>query len=219
MHSFLIWLAKISAVLKAFLLPLGVWGMGGAAIIDSSSLALPIDQFLWFYVLNRPHYFWLYCLFAAIGSSIGSLLPYFLGRAGGELFLLKRINRQRYENLRDRFEKQEFLAIFIPALLPPPFPIKIFELAAGVFEMRPLVFAIAILLGRFVRFMVEALLVIHYGPNMLHMALREFHRHSGIIFSCIGIVLLLIGVFVVRKLFAGKDTHFPVEGSSEVKSE
>ena len=73
------------------------------------------------------------------GSAIGSLLPYYLGRAGGELFLLKRINRKRYEQLRDRFEKQEFLAIMIPAMMPPPMPVKLFEFAAGVFEMKVVV--------------------------------------------------------------------------------
>ena len=63
------------------------------------------------------------------------LLPYILGRAGGELFLLKRVNRERYDRLRIRFEKQEFLAMAIPSMLPPPTPWKLFVFAAGVFEM------------------------------------------------------------------------------------
>jgi uncharacterized membrane protein YdjX (TVP38/TMEM64 family) len=40
------------------------------------------------------------------GSAIGGLLPYGLGRAGGELFLLKRVNRERYERMRARFERR-----------------------------------------------------------------------------------------------------------------
>jgi uncharacterized membrane protein YdjX (TVP38/TMEM64 family) len=62
--------------------------------------------------------------------------PFLLGRAGGELFLMKRIDRARYEQLRDRFEKQEFLAMMIPSILPPPTPWKLFVFAAGVFEMK-----------------------------------------------------------------------------------
>ena len=73
---------------------------------------------------------------AAAGSAVGGLLPYGLGRAGGELFLLKRINRQRFEAMRTRFESQEFWALAIPSMLPPPTPWKVVVFAAGVFEMR-----------------------------------------------------------------------------------
>ena len=65
---------------------------------------------------DKTH-FWLYCLLASVGSAIGGLLPYALGRAGGELFLLKRVNRKHYERIRARFERQEFLAMMIPSML------------------------------------------------------------------------------------------------------
>ncbi len=114
----------------AALKPLGVWGIGGLAVIDSSTIPVPIDALLIDYVANDHKKFLLYCFMAALGSAVGSMLPYYLGRAGGELFLLKRINRQRYEQLRDRFEKQEFLAIMVPAMMPPPMPVKLFEFAS-----------------------------------------------------------------------------------------
>jgi len=41
-----------------------------------------------------------------------------LGRAGGELFLLKRVNRKALRAKRARFERQEFLAMMIPSMLP-----------------------------------------------------------------------------------------------------
>ena len=41
---------------------------------------------------SDPHRFYLYVLMAAIGSAIGGLVPYWLGRAGGEIFLMKRID-------------------------------------------------------------------------------------------------------------------------------
>ncbi len=44
---------------------------------------------------------------------------------------MKRINRARYEQLRDRFEKQEFLAMMIPSILPPPTPWKLFVICGG----------------------------------------------------------------------------------------
>ena len=93
------------------------------------------------------------------------LLPYGLGRAGGELFLLKRINRVRFEKLRTRFEKQEFLAVMIPSMLPPPAPWKLFVFGAGVFEMRVVPFMLAIFAGRMVRWLILSALVLELGPS------------------------------------------------------
>ena len=95
-----------------------------------------MDAILALYVWNDKRHFWVYCLMAAAGSAIGGLLPYGLGRAGGELFLLKRVNRAKFERLRDRFQRQEFLAVMIPSMMPPPAPWKMFIFASGVFEMR-----------------------------------------------------------------------------------
>ena len=110
-------------------------------------------------------HFWLYCLMGALGSALGGLIPYGLGRAGGELFLLKRVDRERFERMRKRFEKQEFLAMMIPSMLPPPTPWKAFVFAAGVFEMRVALFMIAVFCGRMVRWLVLSLLVLKLGPG------------------------------------------------------
>jgi membrane protein YqaA with SNARE-associated domain len=129
-------MAKWKLVVLPALLKLGFWGVGAVALLDSSSIPVPMDAILALYVWNDKGHFWLYCLMAAVGSAIGGLLPYGLGRAGGELFLLKRVNRERFEAMRTRFERQEFLAMMIPSMLPPPTPWKAFVFAAGVFEMR-----------------------------------------------------------------------------------
>src|ERR1035441_8855557 len=103
---------------------LGFWGIGVIALLDSSTIPVPMDAILAVYVWNDKGHFWLYCMMGAIGSAIGGLLPYGLGRAGGELFLLKHVNRARYDRMRLRFERQEFLAVMIPSMLPPRAPSK-----------------------------------------------------------------------------------------------
>ena len=196
----------------ATLKPLGVWGIGGLAVIDSSTIPVPIDALLIDYVANDHRRFLLYCFMAALGSAVGSLLPYYLGRAGGELFLLKRINRQRYEQMRDRFEKQEFLAIMVPAMMPPPMPVKLFEFAAGVFEMKPLWFFSAILVGKFIRFLIWAIITITYGPTILHTITRAIHKHLGYVLGVSGIVVVVLLVYVLRKVFdRRRGTSLPVE--------
>ena len=164
-------LAALPAIAK-----LGFWGVGLIALLDSSTIPVPMDALLAFYIWNNKDRFWLYCLMAAIGSAIGGLLPYGLGRAGGELFLLKRIDRARFDRIRLRFERQEFLAVMIPSMLPPPTPWKMFIFAAGVFEMRVIPFMLAVFSGRMVRWLILSVLVLKLGPGAVelvaHHALR-----------------------------------------------
>jgi membrane protein YqaA with SNARE-associated domain len=203
---------KLNLAMLAALKPLGVWGIGALAVIDSSSIPMPIDALLIDYVAHDHARFLLYCFMASLGSAIGSLVPYYLGRAGGELFLLKRINRERYEQLRDRFEKQEFLAIMVPAMMPPPMPVKLFEFAAGVFEMKPIWFFSAIFVGKFVRFLIWAIITIKYGPAILHTITRTLHEHLGYVLGASGIIIVLLLVYVFRKVFdARRGTILPVE--------
>jgi membrane protein YqaA with SNARE-associated domain len=173
-------------VLLPALMKLGFWGAGAIAILDSSSIPVPIDAFLALAIWNDRGHFWAYVLLAAAGSAIGGLLPYALGRAGGELFLLKRINRQRFDAMRDRFERQEFLAVMIPSMLPPPAPWKVFIFASGVFEMRIADFLLAVFAGRAIRWFVLALLVLKLGPGAVDVV-----AHHALA------VVLVVGVLAI----------------------
>jgi membrane protein YqaA with SNARE-associated domain len=199
---------KYSGLLLALLKPLGFWGIGLLAILDSSSIPVPMDAFIAFYAWNDARRFYLYVIMASIGSAIGGLVPYFIGRAGGEIFLLKRINRTKFEAMRDRFEHQEFLAILIPSMMPPPTPWKLFVFGAGVFEMRVVPFMFAVFAGRLIRFGVESLLVIHYGPEIMHEMVALTHRHmlAGLIVLAGAIALLVL--YAIRKN-KGKNRDLP----------
>jgi membrane protein YqaA with SNARE-associated domain len=203
----------------AALKPLGIWGLGGLAFIDSGLFPLPttMDGVVIGYVANNHGKALLYVLMAAGASAVGSMIPYYVGRAGGELVLLKRINRERYERLRDKFERQEFMAIMIPAMCPPPMPIKLFEFAAGVFEMKPLLFATAIFAGKFVQFMVCALITIFYGPEIAHAGRHMLHEHPGMLLGIVGVVVVGLLVYMLRKMFARRGgTPLPIEDASQV---
>jgi membrane protein YqaA with SNARE-associated domain len=171
-----------------FLAKFGVWGVGAVALLDSSTIPVPMDLILAGYVWADKSHFWLYCLMAAVGSAVGGLLPYGLGRAGGELFLLKHVNRQRYERMRARFERQEFLAMMIPSMLPPPAPWKACVFAAGVFEMRVVPFMLAVFSGRMLRWLVLSLLVLRLGPGVVTVV-----QHHGMVLLAIVGGLAVIG--------------------------
>ena len=184
-----------------FLAKFGVWGVGAVAMLDSSTIPVPMDLILAGYIWADKRHFWLYCLLAAVGSAIGGLLPYGLGRAGGELFLLKRINRERFEKMRTRFERQEFLAMMIPSMLPPPTPWKAFVFAAGVFEMRVAPFMLSVFAGRLVRWLILSLLVLYLGPGAVDVV-----QHHGLALLAIvgGLAAVGFAVWFIRKKRAGK---------------
>ncbi len=185
------------------LLKLGALGVGALALIDSALIPIPVsmDGIIITFVANNHKAFFLYSLVAAAASAVGSLVPFYVGRAGGELFLLKRINRERYERIRDRFERQEFFAMLFPAMCPPPFPLKLFQFAAGVFEMRPVPFVGAIFCGKLVQFLVCSLLTIWFGPTLLHTLRSAAHEHLSVLIGIALFGLLLLAFWVVRRIF------------------
>jgi membrane protein YqaA with SNARE-associated domain len=197
--------AHVAAEWKLVLLPAlmkwGILGVGAIAVLDSSSIPVPMDAILALYVWNDKRHFWIYCLMAAAGSALGGLLPYGLGRAGGELFLLKRVDRAKFEQMRDRFQRQEFLAVMIPSMMPPPAPWKMFIFASGVFEMRVPIFLLAVFVGRMLRWLTLSLLVLKLGPGAVDLVAR----HA--VPMVIGVGLLAVAGFAwwwIRKKRSGK---------------
>jgi len=193
-HLFERYTAFIWAVLK----PLGAWGVFGIAFVDAAFMGIPMDPVVAGYVwADRPH-FWMYILMAATGSALGSLPLYVIGYKGGELLLAKRINKQRLEKMRDRFEKQEFFALMIPSMLPPPTPFKLFVLSAGVFEMHVTAFLGAIFLGRVLRFSILSALVLAFGPHVVNIVGRMVREHLSMTIAVV--VLAIVLIYVLYRL-------------------
>ena len=189
-------MAEWKLVLLPAILKLGFWGAGAVALLDSSTIPIPMDILIAGWVWNDRSHFMMYCVMAAAGSAVGGLLPYGLGRGGGELFLLKRINRDRYEKLRTRFEKQEFLAMTIPSMLPPPTPWKLFVFAAGVFEMRVAPFMLAVFVGRMIRWLVLSLLVLKLGPGAVAIVA---HHATTLLLVVFGLGLIGFALWWIRR--------------------
>jgi membrane protein YqaA with SNARE-associated domain len=196
--------------------------VGGLALLDSALIPIPgsMDGVIVSYVHVEPRKFLLYCLMAAACSTLGSLVPFFIGRAGGELFLLKRVDRERYERMRDRFEKQEFVAILVPSMGPPPTPLKLFQFAAGVFEMRTWPFVLATFSGKMIQYTVFSLLTIWFGPTLIRSVREAIHDHLGVVVGVSIAALLWLAFFVVRKIFdRRKGMELPVEEEGTGKRE
>ena len=195
------WLARYKGFVLGVLGPLGVWGALLAGAVDSGTIPIPMDPLIATWAWNDHRHAWIYVVMAAAGSAIGGLIPFLLGRAGGELFLLRRIDRSRYEAMMARFEKQEFLAMAIPSALPPPTPWKAFVFGAGVFEMKIWHFMLAVFVGRAVRFGVEAALTIKYGPQIVDVVGDLFKHHLTLTLVIIAALAGVLLFWVIRKRY------------------
>ena len=122
-------------------------------------------------------------LAAVAGSVIGSTIVYIGARKAGQA-ALARVKPQRRERVENLLGRYDVLALAVSAMLPPPFPFKVFNLAAGVFKLQIGRVVLAVAIGRLVRFSIEAVLAVQYGEA----ALDIIKRHGIVI---VGIVAVL----------------------------
>ena len=172
------------------------------AAVDGSFMGLPLDAIFVGYVYNDRSRFMLYVLLASAGSALGSIVLYVIGYTGGEVLLRKRLSAERFEKIHASFEHHEFWALMFPAMLPPPAPFKIVVLAAAAFEMNFWHFLLAIFAGRFVRFLIEALLTLWFGPQIVTLTGSLFAHHFLWILLAVG--ALVAGWFFWRRAKRGR---------------
>ena len=188
-HTLGRWWLHAKLVLLAVLKPLGIWGVAALAALDSSSIAIPMDIIVAGYIWTDRSRFWVYAILVGLGSALGALVPFFAGRAGGELFLLRRVDRAKFDQLHSRFARQSFWAVLIPAFLPPPTPFKLFAFGAGVFEMGVLPYMAAVFCGRTLHYLVLGVLTVRYGPQIVTLVTQQSRLHGlGLL---LGFLLLL----------------------------
>lgn len=172
-----VFFTKYKAWFFALIAPLGgPWAVFAIAFLDASALGIPMDPVIAFYVYNKPHQALIFAIMGALGSALGGTIPYLIGYKGGEALIVKRVGQERFAPIHSKIEKYGDLALIIPCLLPPGFPMKLFLLSAGVAEMNYFRYLLSMIVGRLLRFTVLAGLTIYYGPEVLSL-LGELFRH------------------------------------------
>ena len=182
-HAYSEWIRHV-------LVPLGPWGMLALAAVDGSFLGMPLDAIFVYYVYTDRKRVLLYVLLGAAGSVLGSIVLYVVGYTGGEVLLRKRLSPERFEKIHESFDRHEFWALMFPAMLPPPTPFKIVVLAAAAFEMNFAHFLLAIFAGRFARFLIEAVLTLWFGPQIVTLTGNLFAHHIWWILIGVGVIVV-----------------------------
>jgi len=184
------WLQKLVAVM-------GGGGLFVVAFLDSSVLTFPFvtDALVMHLSHANPLRMPYYAGMAAAGSLAGCIWLYLLAKKGGEAYFHRHATG-RAEQIKEWVDKHAFLSVFIPGILPPPMPFKIFVLAEGVFQVPLRTFILALLLGRSLRYFAEGLLAVRYGDATL----RFLVAHS--IAFAVSVVVMFLAVYAIGRWFS-----------------
>jgi membrane protein YqaA with SNARE-associated domain len=195
-------LAKLAAMLQGVATALDGPGLFLVAILDSSFLSIPEGNDILIVMLSigktwgRMAY---YVGMTTIGSIIGCLALYTVGRKGGNPLLKRRFSAETVEWAEKQYERFGVLTVVVPSILPPPTPFKIFVLIAGVFELPTWEFIGAVAIGRTVRYSMWGVLAVLYGQAAKEYMQQNLPRVGMVLFGILLVMLLVIvGIYIRR---------------------
>jgi membrane protein YqaA with SNARE-associated domain len=210
-----------------FLIAVSLWTrlrhLGGLGLVllglaDSSVVPLPgsMDVLTIYLAARHRNLWWYYAFMATVGAVIGGYITYSLARKGGKGAFARKLSKKKAEKAFAQFERWGFGAIALPALLPPPFPMVPFLLAAGAMQYSRKKFIAALALGRAVRFTIVAGLGALYGRHIVRFFSRYYKPALFILIglAVVGGVVALIQYYRYRSGEAGDDGQGATRGTT-----
>jgi membrane protein DedA with SNARE-associated domain len=190
LKAFIAAFRKYMLAIAAFVQSWGLFAGFGVAFIDGMGLPLPgvVDAVVIGYSVGHPRLAWLCVLLTAIGSTLGCLVLYGIGYKGGQAFVEKKMSRKQFHRAHAFFERNRFLALMVPSMMPPPFPLKVFIFTAALFEVNITHFLGTVFFGRLVRFALFTFLAVKYGPRIA----AGFGAHVRLILIVAGLIIALV---------------------------
>src|SRR3954452_24592377 len=181
---------------RALALALGGPSLFLVAFLDSSFLPLPgiTDVLLVVTVTRNPSAMLWYVALTVAGSVAGCLALHYLGRKGGEALVRRKFTGEKIEGAMAALQRNGVMAVLVPCLLPPPAPFKIFILLAGVAGISATRLAIAIAIGRGVRYLALGILAVKYGEQAMAY-LRE--NGTAVSLEAVGVLALGFGAYLL----------------------
>lgn len=165
------------------------------AFIESSFFPIPPDVMLIPMILAAPDKAWKIAGVATVGSVIGAYFGYAIGFYFFQLIAEPLLGFYGYLDKFNSFKKlyNQYGAWIVFGAGITPFPYKIITIASGVVHTNLLVFTVASIIARGMRFFLVAWLLKKYGE-----AMREFiEKNLG--WLSVVFLLLLIGGFAAVK--------------------
>ena len=187
------------AQVKDFLLAYGPFGLFAIALLDSALIPLPggPDVVMILLTIQNPAWMPIYAAAATLGSVAGCVILYYISRRAGWR-ALDRFSETKVARVRQAIDRYDVLSVLVASILPPPFPFKLFVISSGVFGVNIVRFALAIGVGRAVRFLLEGYLAIRYGENAEGLFKQYFP------WVALGLVLLIALLLAWRMIWRKK---------------
>lgn len=175
--------------------PRATWALAAISFIESSVFPIPPDVVLIPMVLAVRRRAWWFAVVCTVASVAGGWLGYAIGNMafeaiGKPLFELYGYTA-RFEEFRALYNEWGAWAVFIAGVTP--FPYKVITILSGLTGLDLVVFTVASVLARGLRFFVVAGLLWYFGEP-IRTFIERYLNGLAILF-----VVLLVGGFVALK--------------------
>lgn len=165
------------------------------AFLESSVFLVPPDVILVAILLTGVKNWKYYALLTTIASVLGGIFGYIIGFYLFDTVGLWIINTYSLEEtflkVSQLYETYAFWVVFISAFSPIPY--KIFTVGAGVFHINLLMFIIASLIGRGLRFFIVSYLVYVFGERFVATIQKYFNALTLIV----ALIIIAILIFFI----------------------
>jgi membrane protein YqaA with SNARE-associated domain len=207
------------STLLRWLTHLGIPGVLLASTVDSSVIPMPVpgttDLLLLWLVGHRGNP-WVLAACAVGGSLVGGFITWRLGKTGGKTALERYVPGRLLDRTRRWMQSHPILAVFLPAILPPPVPLSPFLLAAGALGISWRRFLLVFGVARTLRYGLVAWLAVIYGRRMIRLwsgTLEKWSAPLGWVFGIVMVGGLAFGLWKLRRQSGGSSRGPELEAS------
>ncbi|MHB8652731.1 MAG: YqaA family protein [Terriglobia bacterium] len=175
----------------------GAWGLFAMSLLDSTFLPfLTLNDWLLMHLsILSPTRMPLYVLDCTAASVLGAYVLYAIGAGGGKL-LTRKFSPEKMARAQGWLERNDFAAVLVISLLPPPAPFKIFLVTAGGMRMNRLRYGAALVVGRGARFLAEGWLAVLYGAR------AEAYLKANLAWVSLAIAIVVVVLTLAYRIFA-----------------
>jgi membrane protein YqaA with SNARE-associated domain len=165
------------------------------AFAESSFFPIPPDILLIALCLGCPRRSFRYALICTTGSVLGAMggyaLGFYLWQGVHDWFIPSIFSQESFNSVAITYEKWNFWAVFTAGFTPIPY--KIFTIAAGVCNINLIMFILASMISRGLRFFLIGWLIWKFGAP-IKIFIDKYFNLLAIAFT-----VLLIGSFLLIK--------------------